>query len=154
VEVALLCDSLAPASRTGHVTADRPLAKPRAPSRENLDTLRTLSNGAPVVDAINDAYWLDHPSASVLGEEHHAPAGANPDDRRILRIRVDPNEPHALGEVELPAGATADSHLLAHVPVRQRDRRYEVAVRQMYQGREVGRLTRQLVPTPWPGSRS
>jgi DNA-binding CsgD family transcriptional regulator len=66
VEVALLRDSPTPASWTGHANADRPLAEPRALARGILDALRVLSNGAPVVVAIDDAQWLDRPSASML----------------------------------------------------------------------------------------
>jgi len=119
-----------------------------------FETLADLPGGGRMVLEVPD--WLGQrlrPAPDVL-EEHRAAVGADPDDRRVLRIRVDPNGRRALGEVELPAGATAESHLLVHVPVGQRDRRYEVAVRQMYEGREVGRLTWRLVPASRPGSRS
>jgi hypothetical protein len=45
---------------------------------------------------------------------------------------------------ELEAGAP--SHMLVHVPEQHRDRPYEVAIRQLYAGREVGRITWRLVP--------
>jgi hypothetical protein len=118
-----------------------------------FEILADLPDGGRMVLQVPD--WLGdglRPAPDVLEEEHRAAADADPDDRRVLRIRVDPNGRQALGQVELPAGTTADSHLLVHVPVRQRDRRYEVAVRQIYEGREVGRVTWRLVPPP--GSRS
>jgi DNA-binding CsgD family transcriptional regulator len=66
VEVALMRDAspgplLADLSRAG-----RPLPERRMLARGILDALRFFSGGAPLVVAVDDAQWLDRPSAGVL----------------------------------------------------------------------------------------
>src|SRR5260370_19501907 len=78
--------------------------------------------------------------------EEHVDAGADPDDRRRLRIHVDLRESHPLGRIELRAGIAVKSHLLVHIPKDRRDQPHEVAVRQLYEGREVGRITWRVAP--------
>ncbi len=112
-----------------------------------IETLAELPEDSQMVLQVPD--WVGQglrPAPGVPGEEHRAAAGTDPGDRRVLRIRVDPSGCHALGQVELPAGAAAESHLLVHVPVRRRDWTYDVAVRQIYEGKEIGRVTWRLVP--------
>lgn len=80
--------------------------------------------------------------------EEHEDAETDPDDRRRIRIAVHAHAPHRLGEIELRAKTAAASHLLVHIPEKHRDRPFQVAVRQLYAGREVGRITWRLVPEP------
>ena len=66
MEVALLRDaSLGPPS-AGLSEAGRALPERRVLARGVLDALRILSGGAPLVVAVDDAQWLDRPSAGVL----------------------------------------------------------------------------------------
>jgi DNA-binding CsgD family transcriptional regulator/tetratricopeptide (TPR) repeat protein len=64
VEAALLRDTSAEPAGTGRPAIGR-APEPRALARGILDALRALS-GTPLVIAIDDAQWLDRPSADVL----------------------------------------------------------------------------------------
>jgi len=66
VEAALLRD-VSPESRpAGLADADRLRPESRVLARGILDVLRTLSVGTPLIVAMDDAQWLDRPSAGVL----------------------------------------------------------------------------------------
>ena len=56
------------------------------------------------------------------------------------------NHAHPLGQIELPAAAALPSHLLLHIPPHPDDGPCEIAIRQLYAGMEVGRITWRLVP--------
>jgi len=85
--------------------------------------------------------------------EEHEDVDADPDDRHRARIFVAPHGTHHLGQIELPAETAAPSHLLVSVPAAQRKRTYEVAIRQTWREREVGRITWRFSPRarPLPG---
>jgi hypothetical protein len=53
---------------------------------------------------------------------------------------------HALGEALFPAESKARLRLFVQIPERRRTHPYEIAVRQLYRGEEVGRVTWQLAP--------
>jgi hypothetical protein len=78
--------------------------------------------------------------------EEHEDADADPDDRPRLRVTLESRGATPLGTIELKADARAASHLLVRVPGEDRHSSFEVAIRQLYQGREVGRITWRLVP--------
>jgi hypothetical protein len=61
--------------------------------------------------------------------------------KEIGRIALNPAGVQRLGAVILRAKATAVCRLLVRVPDDRRSQRYEVAVRQLYEKREVGRVT-------------
>lgn len=65
---------------------------------------------------------------------------------RRARIQLSANRPQLLGEIALPAHTAAKSHLLVHIPRERHDRPYDVAIRQLYRGGEVGRITWRLIP--------
>ena len=65
---------------------------------------------------------------------------------RRARIPLPASGSHVLGEIKLPARTAAACHFLAHVPQELHDRPYDVVFRQLYRGREVGRVTWKLVP--------
>jgi DNA-binding CsgD family transcriptional regulator len=67
VEVALLRDHSAGPPLSGHPDGGSPLPERRVLARGILDILHLLSGSAPLVLAVDDAQWLDRPSASVLG---------------------------------------------------------------------------------------
>lgn len=65
VEIALLRDaSETPTSNL--LQAGSPLPERRILARGILDMIRVLSDGAPLVIAVDDAQWMDRPSAAVL----------------------------------------------------------------------------------------
>ncbi len=66
LEIVLLRDGSPGAPPTRLVATGRPLPERRVLARGALDALRILSRGAPLMLAVDDAQWLDHPSASVL----------------------------------------------------------------------------------------
>ncbi|HEY2372635.1 MAG TPA: S8 family peptidase [Gaiellaceae bacterium] len=53
---------------------------------------------------------------------------------------------HALGEALFPAESKARLRFFVHIPERLREHPYEIAVRQLYRGEEVGRVTWLLAP--------
>ena len=65
---------------------------------------------------------------------------------RRARIPLPASKTHVLGAINLPKRTAARSHLLAHIPPGKHDRPYDVAIRQLYRGREVGRVTWRLFP--------
>ena len=66
MEVALLRDASPEPLPAGLPGTGRPLPEPRVLARGILDALRLLSGDAPLVLAVDDAQWLDRPSAGVL----------------------------------------------------------------------------------------
>ena len=119
VEAALLRDVT-----TGHFPADLlganpALPEPRVLARGILDGLRILSGGGPLMVAVDDAQWLDRPSARVMGfcfrRLQHEPASLlltfrtdgmvplgldralQPD--RLGRVRLGPLSLGAVGEI-------------------------------------------------------
>lgn len=66
------------------------------------------------------------------------------DDGTRVRLRLRPHGQHVIGKVDLPAGAAAESELRVRVPAEHHDRVNQVAIRQFYQDREIGRLTWRL----------
>lgn len=81
-------------------------------------------------------------------DKQRAPEGGGPASRQRVRLALEPRGRQHLGEIELPAGTKASSHMLVHIPPESRHRSYEVAIAQLYNGREVGRITWLLVPPP------
>jgi hypothetical protein len=67
------------------------------------------------------------------------------DDGPRARLRLVPHGQHLIGHVDLPAGAAATSELLVHVPAEHRKQDHEIAIRQLYLGREIGRITWRLI---------
>jgi hypothetical protein len=65
----------------------------------------------------------------------------DPDDRRRLRIPLPPNGHHTLGVIELPAGTAAASHMFVEIPPERHRQNHRVVIRQVYENREVGRIT-------------
>jgi DNA-binding CsgD family transcriptional regulator len=66
VEVALLHDPSPGPALAGRSEAGRRLPERRVLARGILDALRILSTRAPLMVAVDDAHWLDRPSAAVL----------------------------------------------------------------------------------------
>jgi DNA-binding CsgD family transcriptional regulator len=66
VEVALLRDASVGPLSAGYSEAGRERLEPRMLARGILDALRILSGSEPLAVAVDDAQWLDRPSARVL----------------------------------------------------------------------------------------
>lgn len=66
--------------------------------------------------------------------------------RKSARARLRPSGRHGLGPMVLPAQSRNDLRLLVGIPEGLRDNRYRVAVRQLWEGEELGRVTWELAP--------
>ena len=64
------------------------------------------------------------------------------------QIPINPHRRHRIGCAYFPAKHAFPLRLLVHIPEEHRGRRYTVAVRQLYEAEEVGRVTWRLVPEP------
>jgi serine protease len=64
----------------------------------------------------------------------------------VARIPIGAQGLHSLGEALFPARSRAALRLFVDIPSKRRDRSYRIAVRQTYEGLEVGRLTWVLAP--------
>ena len=67
-------------------------------------------------------------------------------ERKVVRLRLRPSGRHALPLMALPAKSRHRLRLLVSVPEKLRERRYQVAARQLYEGEELGRVTWVLAP--------
>jgi len=135
VEAALLRDGplrLAPAL----AEPGRPLPEGRVLARGILDVLRILSDGTPLMVAVDDAQWLDCPSASVLEfcfrRLQHEPVSivltfrtgdpvplgldrALPPER-FGQVQLGPLSPGAIGEIlRSRLGVTMPRHVLTRL---------------------------------------
>lgn len=70
----------------------------------------------------------------------------DPANTRRVRIALPANATRSLRPVRLPAHTAAPSHLLVHIDPKVHNRPYDVYIRQLYKGQEVGRITWRLVP--------
>lgn len=112
-----------------------------------FETIAALPTGGRL--ALQVPRWLGRALKSAPGAEEPEEiedAETDPDSRRRLRIHLSAHGLHRLGEIELKAGTAAASHLLVHVPSALRHHAHDVAIRQLYAGREVGRITWRIVP--------
>jgi hypothetical protein len=111
-----------------------------------LETVADLPPGSrlalQVSHQLGSAFRAAYPDC-----EEHEDADADQDDRRRIRIPLPPHGRHLLGRIDLPAASASASHLLVQIPPARRDRPHEVAIIQMYEGQEVGRITWRLVPS-------
>jgi hypothetical protein len=108
-----------------------------------LETVAQLPEGSRL--AVEVPHWIGRglePAPTKF--EEFEDAHTDPKDRRRIRIPLEPSWSQSLGQIKLPAATAVPSHLLVHIPNEHRRRPYDVAIRQMYQGREVGRVTWRL----------
>ena len=109
-----------------------------------LETLADLPERSRLVLETPD--WLGRGLKPLPSEfEAHDDAEAHPDDRSRMRIPLEPRGAGRLGAIELKADARVASHLLVQLPDEHQGASYEVAIRQLYEGQEVGRITWRLV---------
>jgi len=106
--------------------------------RMALEVIGKLPKGAKMMletpMALVDAMHEKTPFVNIDKKSSRAYMPMNPFGRRLL------------GEAVFPARARNQLRLLVHIPEEFRNNEYEVAVRQMYKGDEVGRVTWRLAP--------
>lgn len=66
----------------------------------------------------------------------------------LARIPINPHRGQRIGCAFFPPMHAFPLRLLVHIPEPHRIHRYDVAVRQLFEGEEVGRVTWRLVPEP------
>ena len=112
----------------------------------SLETTADLPEGSQLTVQLPE--WLGRGLRPERGdsEADKADDSAGESGHRTVRLRLDPHGHHVLGQVDLPAGTAAVSHLRARIPAERRQRPAEIAIRQLYGDREVGRITWRLVP--------
>ncbi len=105
-----------------------------------LETLAELPPGARL--SLQGPRWLGSAlSKRHAGLEEYEDADMDADDRGRVRIPLSTHGTHLLGQIELPASTMGRSELVVHIPHERHGRPHEVAIRQLYEGREVGRIT-------------
>jgi len=105
-----------------------------------LESRARLAPGAKL--ALEVPHWLAH---SLVPTRTDLSAVKGEGEARV-RISLPHREPHALGKLQMPAKAMAHSQLVVEIPPEHHDQVQEVAIRQLYRGREAGRLTFRFLP--------
>jgi serine protease len=141
--------------RNFNVEDNDPAADPTAP--EGFVALPFLVAGPPdvarpmrieVVAALPEGskLALEAPIYVIERLRERSPYVEHDDRRQLGRIGLHPNGKNYFGEILLPARSAAACRLLAHIPAAQRKLEYQVAVRQLWNEVEVGRVTWRLAP--------
>jgi hypothetical protein len=117
----------------------------------DLGTIADLPKGSGL--ALQVPSWLGRrldpvPDQLEVFEEDLETDPAHP---QRVRVQLPVNEPHRLWQIKLPTGTDSASHLLVYIPPERHDRPFDIAIRQLYKGQEVGRITWRLVPERKPG---
>jgi serine protease len=130
-----------------------PFVIPGAPDEARLmqlEVMAQLPEGAKILLETPE-YLLQ--AAGELPQRLDAKQGAGPYDRHdegFARLPVRAHGRYRLDEVLLPARSRADARLLVRIPEPFLQYQFEVAVRQLYEGEEVGRVSWLLGPMEEP----
>jgi serine protease len=112
-----------------------------------LESTADLPDGSRLTIQVPE--WLGRglrPERADLDSDNIVDASAPEGRHRMVRLLLDPHGRHVLGQVDLPADTTAVSRLRVHIPAEPHKRAADIAIRQLYADREVGRITWRLVP--------
>jgi serine protease len=88
--------------------------------------------------------WLEAPLWLMDAMRERSPFVVVDEAREVGRLPVNPQGRRLLGEAIFPAASRAAMRLLVHIPRAHRRRPYDVYVRQLWEGQEVGRVTWRL----------
>jgi serine protease len=116
---------------------------PGAPDKARymaLEVLGKLPEGARAMLEVPVVFYEMLHARHQLGK-----VAMNPDCTTAF-IPVNPHGRMRFGEVLFPAKSRMNLRLLVHIPDTHRKRTYRIAVRQIWEGEEVGRVTWQLQP--------
>jgi hypothetical protein len=103
-----------------------------------LEVMGKLPEGAKVMLEVPLVFF------EMLQERHQVGRVQIDRKRGVALIPVNPHGRTRLGEVLFPAKSRTALRLLVHIPEQYRRRRYQIAVRQLWEDEEVGRVTWQL----------
>jgi hypothetical protein len=116
----------------------------------DFETIALLPAGSQL--SLELPHWLgrrlmpDHPPAQQA--LHLESPTLEPIEMPPVRLPLNPSGVHPLTAVDLPAASAAASNFYVSVPSGVHLVPYNIAIRQIYQGREVGRITWVLMPPP------
>ena len=109
-----------------------------------LETIAELPHGSrlalQVPEWIGRGFEAPHADMEALHDEK-----TDPKHPRRTRLLLQASKPHHLGLVQLHSETNAASHLLVHIPDEHRRKPHRIVIRQLYEGREVGRITWAIV---------
>jgi serine protease len=111
-----------------------------------LESVARMPEGARVLLEAPE-FFLDslrHPKAQAAWDKKS----------RTVRVPLSPHGAYKWGQALLKAQARIPVRLLVAVPKARRNAAYEVYVRQLYEGREVGRITWRFAPKPDAGAKA
>jgi hypothetical protein len=114
---------------------------PGAPDRARYMALEVL---AKLPEGAKAALEVPLNLYELLRERDQLGSISTDDRRRVALIPVNPHGHVLFGDVLFPARSRAALRLLVHIPDKFRKQSYRVAVRQLWERQEVGRVTWQL----------
>jgi len=118
-----------------------PFLAPGAPDmarQMRLEVVAKLPKGAHA--------FLEVPLYLIDAMQERSPFLKIDEKRRVAWLPVNPHGRKTLGETLFPAKSRAQLRLLVHIPEEFRENEYELFVRQLFEGEEVGRVTWRLAP--------
>ena len=90
--------------------------------------------------------FIEMPLHFVDAIQERSPFLKIDEKRHLAWLPVNPHGCRRLREALFPAKSRTKMRLLVHIPKEMRKKEYEVYVRQLYKGKEVGRVTWRLAP--------
>jgi hypothetical protein len=112
-----------------------------------LESLADLPEGSRM--ELQVAEWIGRAlRPGERGLKQYGGVGSDPRNARQVRLPLKAQGSQVIGQIRLAPKTAALSYLLVQIPVASHDRPYEVAIRQLYEGQEVGRITWRIVPKP------
>lgn len=108
--------------------------------RFELEVEVDLPEGSRLV--LDTPHWLGRKARPANGAvDEIEDMEREPADRRRALVPLPHKGRHALGEFELPRAARAWSRMLVEIPDGRREEPRAIIIRQLYRGREAGRVT-------------
>jgi hypothetical protein len=111
-----------------------------------LEIVGALPHGARALIAAQP-HTLDQ--LRIVGPRIKLDELARPIEKRApgwQAIAISPHGPHAIARAQFPAGARFALQLFVQIPKEHLARSFDIAARQLFKGREVGRITWRLAP--------
>jgi hypothetical protein len=110
------------------------------PRQFQLDAMARLSGGSKL--ALDVPVWL----ARGLTPQRKDLVELKSDKEKRARIPLPNTKAHTIGKLTIDAKAVAHVELVVEIPSEHQDEVQEVAIRQLYRGREAGRVTFRFLP--------
>jgi hypothetical protein len=116
----------------------------------SFETSAQLPTGSQL--SLELPHWLGHGFTPDLPHAQRATLSESPTLEPVemlpVRLTLNPSGIHPLPAVELPVASATASNLYVRIPTGTHLEPFNIVIRQIYNGREVGRITWVLMPTP------